>query len=196
MQQQDDDTGQEFESDAPDKVSDKQSLNALFSVTYEELRRLASSVSGRYSGSTLNPTALVNEAWLKLMHASNLKVKSKLHFKRIAARAMRQVLVDAVRRRTTDKRGGGGEHILVTLEDPVEVVAPPCDQDLLTLDTLLDELEQLEPRQATLVEGRFFGGLNIAELAELLGVSKVTVQRDWRLAKAWLKYRLRQEHAS
>lgn len=192
MQPQDDDIGQEHEPGELGEMPDQQSLNELFSATYEELRRLASLVSDGYPGSTLNPTALVNEAWLKLMNASHLKVKSELHFKRIAARAMRQVLVDTVRRRTTDKRGK--DFILVSLDDPLEIPAS-SEGDLLKLDELLDELERYDPRQAALVEGRFFGGLNVFELADLLHVSRATVQREWRLAKAWLKYRLRKAEA-
>ncbi len=192
MRLQNGQAGQEFESGELDGTAGKQqALNDLFSVTYEELRRLAATVSGSYTGATLNPTALVNEAWLKLAKSPHLHVESELHFKRIAARAMRQVLVDAVRHRHTDKCGGR-EYVPIALDDSLEVTAPR-EQDLLALDTLLNELEQLEPRQAALVEGRFFGGLNVTELAELLDVSTATVQREWRLAKAWLKYRLRQE---
>jgi RNA polymerase sigma factor (TIGR02999 family) len=163
-------------------------LDYLFSVTYEELRRLASTVRRGDPSATLNPTALVNEVWIKLA-SSQLATTSKLHFKRIAARAMRQVLVEAARRRNADKRGGGGVNF-VTLDESQGAVA--CERELLGLDTALDELARIEPRQAMMVESRFFGGLEIAEIAQLLDVSEATILRDWRAAKAWLALTLRQ----
>jgi RNA polymerase sigma factor (TIGR02999 family) len=163
-------------------------LDYLFSVTYEELRRLASTVRRGDPSATLNPTALVNEAWLKLA-SSRLATTSKLHFKRIAARAMRQVLVEAARRRNADKRGGAGANF-VTFDESQTSVA--CERELLGLDTALDELARIEPRQAMMVESRFFGGLEIAEIAQLLDVSEATILRDWRAAKAWLALTLRQ----
>jgi RNA polymerase sigma-70 factor, ECF subfamily len=168
---------------------DASSLNDLFSVTYEELRRLAYSVKRRDRSLTLSPTALVNEAWLKLVATPQFATTSRLHFKRVAARAMRQVLVEAARRRNASKRGGG-ELNFVTLGDAAEPVSSSGD-DLLALDSALVELERIEPRQATLVESRFFGGLDISETAALLQVSEVTVLRDWRAARAWLAHRLR-----
>ena len=168
-------------------MSDRQALNELFSVTYEELRRLAISVKRTGASETLNPTALVNEAWIKLAKSSAFTTTSPLHFKRIAARAMRQVLVEAARRRNAHKRGQGVA--FVTLD---ESVAGSSEQDLLDLDEVLSELEQIEPRQALVVESRFFGGLDAAETAELLEVSESTVHREWRVARAWLKHRLKQ----
>jgi RNA polymerase sigma factor (TIGR02999 family) len=163
-------------------------LDYLFSVTYEELRRLASTVRRGDPSATLNPTALVNEAWLKLAGSPQISNTSRLHFKRIAARAMRQVLVEAARRRNADKRGGGAS--FVTFDEAQGSVA--CERELLGLDTALDELAHIEPRQAMMVEGRFFGGLEVAEIAELLEVSEATILRDWRAAKAWLAHTLRQ----
>jgi RNA polymerase sigma factor (TIGR02999 family) len=168
----------------------RQELDELFSVTYEELRRLAYTVRRNDSSLTLSPTALVNEAWLKLANSPPFASTSPLHFKRIAARAMRQVLVEAARRRNASKRGGDGETIFVTFDEAVHQTAPSSD-DLLALEDALEELERLEPRQALLVESRFFGGLDVAEAAVLLDVSEVTVHRDWRAAKAWLSHRLR-----
>jgi RNA polymerase sigma factor (TIGR02999 family) len=169
--------------------SERGDLNYLFSVTYEELRRLASTVK-RHDGSiTLNPTALVNEAWLKLASSPAFTTTSPLHFKRIAARAMRQVLVEAARRRNSDKRGGDQASALITFD---EALAPlDCRRELLLLDTALTDLARIEPRQAMLVESRFFGGLEIDEIAELLDVSRATIIRDWRAAKAWLAHELR-----
>jgi RNA polymerase sigma factor (TIGR02999 family) len=163
-------------------------LDYLFSVTYEELRRLASTVRRGDPSATLNPTALVNEAWLKLA-GSKVSNTSRLHFKRIAARAMRQVLVEAARRRNANKRGGSGA-CFVTFDESQAAVA--SERELLGLDTALDELAQIEPRQAMMVESRFFGGLEVAEIAELLEVSEATILRDWRAAKAWLAHTLRQ----
>ncbi len=169
--------------------SERADLDFLFSVTYEELRRLASTVRRGDPSATLNPTALVNEAWLKLANSPRVATTSRLHFKRVAARAMRQVLVEAARRRNADKRGGEGNH-LVTFDEAHAVVA--CERELLGLDSALDELARIEPRQAMMVESRFFGGLEIAEIAQLLEVSEATILRDWRAAKAWLTLTLRQ----
>jgi RNA polymerase sigma factor (TIGR02999 family) len=163
-------------------------LADLFSVAYEELRRVAASVRRRDPGGTLNPTALVNEAYLKLAGSLKLTPESRLHFKRIAARAMRQVLIEAARRRTAGKRGSG--YAFVTFDD--EIAAPAVGADsLLALDGALEELAQMNARQAQLVEYRFFGGFELPEIAQLMGVSKSTIMRDWRAARAWLSLQLR-----
>jgi len=164
------------------------SLDQLFSVTYEELRRLASSVKRSDPSATLNPTALVNEAWLKLASSPNFAATSRLHFKRIAARAMRQVLIEAARRRKANKRGGI-ESMTVTFDESL-MRAPAYEKDLLALDGALDELARLQPRQAMMVEGRFFGGLEMQEISSMLEVSEATLLRDWRAAKAWLAHEL------
>ena len=171
------------------RLAERRALDELFSVTYEELRRLASIVKRNDPSVTLNPTALVNEAWLKLAKSPRIATTSRLHFKRIAARAMRQVLVEAARRRIAYKRAGGDGVTFVAL-DSSDIAMGSCEQDLLALDEALQELERLEPRQALLVESRFFGGLGVAETAELLEVSEATVHRDWRVAKTWLKHKL------
>jgi RNA polymerase sigma factor (TIGR02999 family) len=168
--------------------SDRRALDELFSVTYEELRRLAASVRRDDPSATLSPTALVNEAWLKLAGTPQVAATSRLHFKRIAARAMRQVLVEAARRRHAGKRGGG--QVAVTLDESLDG-APTSGGELLALDEALEALSRLEPRQALMVESRFFGGLDVAETAQMLGVSEATVLRDWRAAKAWLARELR-----
>jgi RNA polymerase sigma factor (TIGR02999 family) len=167
---------------------DRRTLDHLFSVTYEELRRLASTVKRGDPSATLNPTALVNEAWVKLARSPGFAATSPLYFKRIAARAMRQVLVEAARRRHADKRGGPGV-AMVTFDESRTQLA--CEAELLGLDAALDDLARIEPRQAMMVESRFFGGLEIAEIATLVGVSEATILRDWRAAKAWLGQELR-----
>ena len=167
-------------------------LNDLFSSAYEELRRLAATVRRDDPAATLSPTALVNEAWLKLAASPAVGAASRLHFKRIAARAMRQVPVEAARRRRAHKRGGPAA-AAVTFDDALQLLddgAAGADE-LLALDEALAALARLSPRQATMVESRFFGGLDVAETAEALGVSEATVLRDWRAARAWLARELR-----
>jgi len=171
-------------------MPERQALDELFSVTYEELRRLASSVKRGDQSLTLTPTALVNEAWLKLASSPQFASTSRLHFKRIAARAMRQVLVEAARRRNASKRGGP-DAVVVPIDEARDA-GTLAGSDLLALDRALDELAKVEPRQALMVESRFFGGLDIVETAQLLEVSEATILRDWRAAKAWLAHELRQ----
>jgi RNA polymerase sigma factor (TIGR02999 family) len=169
----------------------RQALDQLFSVTYQELRRLASSVRRGDPSATLSPTALVNEAWLKLAKSPDVGATSRLHFKRIAARAMRQLLVEAARRRNSGKRGGGvAAKITVRFDGEFQQKTSGEDQ-LLALNTALEGLARMNPRQAMMVESRFCGGLDIPETAALLNVSEATVLRDWRAAKAWLTHELR-----
>lgn len=176
-------------SSAPSSADDRRALDAVFSEAYEELRRLAARVRQGDPSATLSPTALVNEAWLKLADSPHIAHTSRLHFKRIAARAMRQVLIEAARRRQADKRGGG--LAFVTFEDSIGQSVTAVDE-LLALDEALDRLSSLSPRQATLVEARFFGGLELKEAATLLDISEATAVRDWRSARAWLAVELRQ----
>lgn len=166
----------------------RQALDELFSLTYEQLRRLASSVKRGDGSNTLNPTALVNEAWLKLANSPGIAATSPLHFKRVAARAMRQLLVEAARRRNAGKRGGTASPV-ITFDESLHG-ALTSHQDLLGLNAALDELAELEPRQAMIVESRFFGGFEMTEIAQLLGISEATTLRDWRVAKAWLGHKL------
>lgn len=174
-----------------DITGERRELDLLFSVTYEELRRLASSVRRSDPSATLSPTMLVNEAWLKLASSPPAAVASRLHFKRIAARAMRQVLVEAARRHSAEKRGA--DVAFVTFDDALASGASHADE-FLALDAALEELRLVHPRQALMVESRFFGGLDITETAELLEVSEATIVRDWRAAKAWLAHALHQRH--
>jgi RNA polymerase sigma factor (TIGR02999 family) len=130
----------------------------------------------------------VNEAWLKLANSLELAATSTLHFKRIAARAMRQVLIEAARRRHAGKRGAG--MAVITFDESMEGTMN-CGKELLALNDALEKLALVQPRQAMMVECRFFGGLDIAETAALIGVSEATILRDWRAVKAWLAHELR-----
>ncbi len=179
----------EAKTQAGSNAHERAALDDVFSLVYEELRRLASFVRKNEVSATLNSTALVHEAWLKLKDSPQLAATSVPHFKAIAAKAMRQVLVDQARRRSARKRGGEGEAIFVTMSDSTEEVTS-CDADLLALDAALEDLARLNPRQAQMVESRFFGGLNVAETAALLGVSESAIERDWRAARAWLAGRI------
>jgi RNA polymerase sigma factor (TIGR02999 family) len=178
------------EREVDQTAKERQALDQLFSLAYEELRRLASSVKRGDPSNTLSATALVNEAWLKLAKQPGIAAASRLHFKRIAARAMRQLLVEAARRRNAHKRGGDGEVIFVSFDDSLDGAVTP-QENMVALDTALTELARLEPRQALIVESRFFGGLEVSEISSLLGVSEATILRDWRAAKAWLGQSLR-----
>ena len=173
-----------------DAATNDPPLDELFSAAYEELRRLASLVKSDDPRATLSPTTLVNEAFLKLAAAPRFKVFSPLHFRRIVARAMRQVLVEAARRRNAAKRGS--DLVFVTLDESI-VEGVSRASDVLALDAALDSLERLNPRQAEMVVCRFFGGLDVAETAAVLEVSEATVLRDWRAVKAWLAKELRRE---
>lgn len=163
----------------------KQELNEVFSLVYEELKRLTHFIRRGNPGVTLSTTALVHEAWLKLQASKSLQFESEAHFKWIAARAVRQILLDAARRREAKKRGGAGEAILVTLDASVGI-KPACDEEIIALETALNKLAELSPRQAKVVECRFFGSMTVEQTAEALGVSTSVVERDWRAAKAWL----------
>lgn len=169
-------------------LSRRRPLDDLFTLAYQELRRMASSLRRGDPAVTLTPTVLVHEAWLKLISSPQVALEDRLRFKQIAGRAMREVLIEAARRRHARKRGGGPQFTVAFDED---VHHPTANEDaVLALDTALDDLARISPRQAQLVEGRFFGGLSVNELAELLEVSQTTIVRDWRTAKAWLAHQL------
>lgn len=172
----------------PPAMDAGEGLDHLFTAAYDELRRLAAAIRRDDPAATISPTALVNEAWLKLAASPDLRPASRLHFRRIAGRAMRQVLVEAARRRNATKRGGGLAP--VTFEEGLDE-APASSEQVLALDEALARLARLSPRQAQMVECRFFGGLEVTEVAELLGISEATVLRDWRAARAWLAAELR-----
>jgi RNA polymerase sigma factor (TIGR02999 family) len=160
---------------------DSQAMDRLVPLVYEDLRRVAHRQLDREGGGhTLQTTALVHEAYIKLATGGAMSATSRAHFLAIAARAMRQVLVDYARRRKAAKRGGGV--ISVTLGDEAGAADTSAD-DLLALD---DALNQLEPRQRQVIECRFFGGMEEKDIAEALGISERTVRRDWVKARAWL----------
>jgi len=160
----------------------------LLPILYEELHRLARrSMRGERPDHTLQPTALVHEAYLRLVDQDRTDWKSRAHFMAIAARTIRRILVDHARGAATEKRGGGRECEPLSGVG-LELAAP--DLDLLALEEALEQLGALHERQRDVVELRFFGGLEVQQVAEVLGVSETTVKEDWRLARAWLRRRL------
>ena len=163
---------------------DEAALARLMPLVYDELRRLARNYMRRERpGHTIQPTALVNEAYLRLVEQTNIAWQSRAHFFGIAAGVMRRVLCDHARARLADKRGGGAVRVSL-----VEAAARSDEQtaDMLALDEALVELAEVDPRKARVVELRYFGGLSVEETAEALKVSRSTVLHDWSLAKAWL----------
>jgi len=172
---------------------DPNATDRLLPLVYDELRALAASYFVRQSaGHTLQPTALVHEAYLRLAGNESIEWQSRAHFMAVAARAMRQILINHARDKAAAKRGGDRQR--VTLE---QAVTPRIDDgreiDLLALDMALQNLARLSERQARIVELRFFGGLTIDETAHVLGVGTTTVEDDWRLARAWLARQLKGE---
>jgi RNA polymerase sigma factor (TIGR02999 family) len=167
---------------------DKAALDALLPIVYDELRRVARArLRGEPAGHALQTTALVHEAYLRLIDVNRLAVNGRTHFFAIAARVMRQVLVDHARRERADKRGGGAT--MLTLEEAAPSVSPNV-VDVMALDMALQDLAALDSRLCQVVELKYFGGLTIDETAEALAVSPVTIERDWAIAKAWLYQRL------
>lgn len=166
------------------REGDQAALERVFPLVYDELRRVAGyQLRGERAGHTLQPTALVNEAYMKLVRSPGVDWRDRAHFVAIAARAMRQVLVDHARRRDAAKRGGDMRQ---TTLSGVPLGVDMNSEELLALDEALDRLDALEPRLRQVVEYKFFGGLTDKETAELLGVTPRTAQRDWVKARAWL----------
>jgi RNA polymerase sigma factor (TIGR02999 family) len=165
-------------------------IDQLFSQAYGELRRLAAAVNRSNGPRTLNPTALVNEAWIKMASSPDLRFQDVLHFKRVAARAMRQVLVDYARRSLSQKRGGDHLLLFVTFKEEMASTVS-VGADVLGLDDALNELARKDARQAQVVESRFFGGMEVSEIAAMLQISESTVHREWRFARAWLSSQMR-----
>ena len=164
-------------------------MDELTSRVYDELRQLAAAQLARErKGHTLQPTALANEAYLRMVDVVERGFDSRAHFFGIAARAMRQVLVDHARTRDAKKRGGDHHRVTMSALAGLGVETPV---DVLDLDEALEELARLDERRARILELRYFAGLNRAEVAAALGVSETTVQDDWFLARAWLKTRLK-----
>lgn len=169
---------------------DRSVRDELFDLLYEELKEIAGRQRRRWRGNyTLNTTALLHEAYVRLVDRSSLDVESRAHFRALSARAMRHILCDYARDRAAKKRGGGLERLtLEELDDPrVQVPSTGRESELLVaLDEALRRLETIDPRQSAVVECRFFGGLTIEETATALEISPRTVKRDWAVAQAWL----------
>jgi RNA polymerase sigma factor (TIGR02999 family) len=163
---------------------DKAALDRLMPLVYDELRRLARYYMRRERpGHTMQTTALVNEAYLRLIDQKSVRWQNRAHFFGIASQMMRRILVDHARSRHYAKRGGGAEKVSL---DEAMIVSEERASDVVALDDALKSLEAIDQRKSQIVEMRFFGGLSIEETAEVLGVSPGTVMRDWTLAKAWL----------
>jgi RNA polymerase sigma factor (TIGR02999 family) len=162
---------------------DRRALDGLTPIVYEELRRLAHHyMAGERRGHTLQTTALVNEAYVRLVGYNRMRWQDRAHFLAVSAQLMRRILVDHARRHNV-KRGAGVQHL--DLDDAV-LVARDRTADLVALDDAMTALARLDPRKGQIVEMRFFGGLSVEETAEALDVSPATVRRDWRIAKLWL----------
>lgn len=160
-------------------------LEALLPVVYSELRSLANNYLRRERADhTLQPTALVHEAYLKLVDQRNVKWQNRAHFFGVAANIMRRILVDHARRHNAEKRGG--EFSKEQLEEALVVVTEQKSFELLALDDALEELSKMDPQKSRVVELRYFGGLSVEETAEVMGVSEITIKRHWKMAKAWL----------
>lgn len=170
---------------------DDRALEQLLPMVYAELRSIAAKhLGGERPGHTLQPTALANEAYLRLQGLKNVPWHDRTHFFAMASRIMRRVLVDHARARSAQKRGADAPRVELT-EGLNDALQPAMDAvELIDLDRALDQLADAEPRLARLVEVRFFGGLTIEEAAELLGCSPRTAKRDWAFARAWLLRRL------
>jgi RNA polymerase sigma-70 factor (ECF subfamily) len=165
----------------------------LFPLIYDELRRRASYyISRERKDHTLQPTALVHEAYLRMVDQTSPSIENRLHFYAIASRVMRQVLVDHARSRNAEKRGGAAQRLAI---DDIQISADHAAGDVLQLNEALGRLEKLDKRKCNVVDMRFFGGLKESEIAAVLGVNEKTVRRDWQFAKVWLYRELSTEAA-
>lgn len=170
---------------------DDSAVNRLMPLVYDELRALAESyLKQERPGHTLQATALVHDAYVRLVKQEDVEWKNRAHFFAVAAQAIRRILVDHARGRKRQKRGGDRQR--VRLDENVALVKSP-DVDLLSLDEAMEQLAKLDPRQAQIVELRFFGGLSINEVASYLDVSPRTVDGDWSMARAWLRRAMQTE---
>lgn len=167
---------------------DRAALDQLVPLVHGDLRRLAGQRGRHMADGTLQATALVNEVYLKLVHAGGIEFRDRAHFFAISATLMRQILIDAARSRNREKRGGGWQR--VSLHDG-ELGGVHSDEGLLDLDQALERLAATDARKARVVELRFFGGMTNGEIAEVTGVSTDTVKRDWTFAKLWLARELK-----
>jgi RNA polymerase sigma factor (TIGR02999 family) len=166
------------------RAGDPEALQALIPLVYQELRHIAQHhLSQERSDHTLQSTALVHEAYLRLMKQGAADIENRGHFLAVASRLMRQILVDHARAHRAAKRGGG---LKLELDDDMAFQQGP-NVDLIVLDRALNELARLDPQQSRIVEMRFFGGLSIEQTAEIIGVSRTTIKREWSTARAWLR---------
>lgn len=171
------------------RTGDEAALQELLPIVHDELRRVARrQMAGERPGHTLQPTALVNEAYLRLVDLKQIQWQNRAHFFAMAARLMRRILVDFARSRRYQKRGGGAKQVSFT--EALEIAASQ-PADVVALDEALAALARVDERKSRVVELRFFGGLSIEETAEVLSVSRETVKRDWTFAKMWLLRHLR-----
>ena len=169
---------------------DETAFDRLFPLVYQQMRRMAANyLQGERPGHTLRATALVHEAYLKIVDQDRTEWNSRAHFLAVAAQAMRRILVDHARSRGAAKRGGGEENL--TFDEELVISVEPPSMDLLALDQSLERLQAVQPEKAAVVEMRFFGGLTDDEIASVLGVSSRTVVRYWKYAQAWLYRDLR-----
>jgi RNA polymerase sigma factor (TIGR02999 family) len=160
-------------------------INDIFPLIYGELKKIANNyLRGERVSHTLQPTALVHEAYLKLVDHTRINWQNRAHFLGMAATMMRQILIDHARKHRAGKRGG--EHENLSLEESIVIVSDEKPMDLIALDDALNELAKFDEQKSRIVELRYFGGLSVEETAEVLGVSEITVKRHWRMAKAWL----------
>jgi RNA polymerase sigma-70 factor (ECF subfamily) len=171
------------------RAGDEQATAALVPLVYTELRRIAAAMMRRErSGHTLQPTAVVHEAFVRLVDGEGARFENRAHFFAIAARSMRRVLVDHARRRVAGKRGGEGQH-QVELADDI-AMTPQRSEEILAVDQALERLEQLDPRQAQIVEMHYFAGNSVPEIAHVLQIGERTVKRDLQTARLFLKHQL------
>lgn len=167
---------------------DPDASRELLPLVYHELRRMAAhKMSSEPAGHTLQPTALVHEAWLRMVDSPAQSWQNRAHFFGAAAEAMRRILIDHARRKQAQRRGAGSEHVEL---ESLEIASPANDEQLLALNEALDRFALLEPQQAELVKLRYFVGLGIEEAADVLGVSRATANRWWAYARAWLYHEI------
>ncbi|GAB5522014.1 MAG: ECF-type sigma factor [Rhodothermales bacterium] len=169
------------------REGDAAAFDRLFALVYQELQHLAHKVRSDRPGAEMSTMSLVHEAYVKLLPSQHMAWNDRLHFYRVAARAMRQLLVNAAEQKATQKRGGDVLHVTLT-----ELNAPKrrSFEHLIVLNDALNRLERMSPRQAQIVEYRVFGGFTIAETAKMIGVSPITVRREWAAARAWLSVQM------
>ena len=163
--------------------SNRESLDQVFGLVYAELKRIAARVLSQAAPSTLNPTALVHEVYAKLIGSEQLGLQGRQHFYSLCARTMRQIVIDHARGRCAGKRGGGQPHAVLTDDGAIDVSHP---ETLVALDVALERLAQRDPRLVELLQYRVFAGLEMIEIAPLLGVTVRQLQRDWQRARIWI----------